>query len=125
LEYEGKRPDAKIYASRVGINVSPEFEPNASIARGHRLHGIQTLLYPQELEKQLRKISGDANTAIEETGSNMLFMIFGFLEFYDSEDSDRALLAPILSLPVTLIKAWLFGVLKWLFWNNRLTREQL
>jgi very-short-patch-repair endonuclease len=104
LEYEGKRPEAKIYASRVGINVSPEFEPNASIARGHRLHGIQTLLYPQELEKQLRKISGDANTAIEETGSNMLFMIFGFLEFYDSEDSDRALLAPILSLPVTLIK---------------------
>lgn len=104
MEYEGKRPEAKNYASRVGIDVSTEFEPNAAGARGHRLHGIQTLLYPQDLEKQLRKISGDANTAIEETGSNMLFMIFGFLEFYDNEDSDRPLLAPLLSLPATLVR---------------------
>jgi ATP-dependent helicase YprA (DUF1998 family) len=90
--------------SRLGFDISTEFEPTAESARGHRLHGIQTLLYPQELEKQLRKISGEAHTAIEETGSNMLFMIFGFLEFYDSEDSDRPMLAPLLALPVELIK---------------------
>lgn len=104
VEYEGKRPEAKVYAPKLGYDISPEFEPNEESARGHRLHGIQTLLYPQELEKQLRKISGEAHTAIEETGSNMLFMIFGFVEFYDSEDSDRALLAPLLALPVELIK---------------------
>ncbi len=104
LEYEGKRPEAKVYAQTLGFDVSTEFEPNAKNARGHRLHGIQTPLYPQDLEKQLRKISGEAHTAIEETGSNMLFMIFGFLEFYDSEDSDRAMLAPLLALPVELIK---------------------
>ncbi len=104
LEYEGKKPEAKVYAATLGFDTSAEFEPNGESARGRRLHGIQTLLYPPELEKQLRKISGEAHMAIEETGSNMLFMIFGFLEFYDSEDSDRALLAPLLALPVELIK---------------------
>lgn len=34
----------------------------------------------------------------------MLFLVFGFLEFYDSEDSDRAMLAPLLSPPVALAK---------------------
>lgn len=104
LEYEGKKPEAKLYAETLGFDTSAEFESDGESARARRLHGIQTLLYPPDLEKQLRKISGEAHMAIEETGSNMLFMIFGFLEFYDSEDSDRALLAPLLALPVELIK---------------------
>lgn len=104
LEYEDKRPDARVYAQTIGFDISTEFEPNAENAQGQRLHGIQTLLYPQDLEKQLRRISREAHSAIEETGTNMLFIIFGFLEFYDKEDSDRAMLAPLLALPVELLK---------------------
>lgn len=78
------------------------YPPRSSSSRsagsnGPRLHGIQTLLYPADLERQLRKIAGEAKTAIEETGTNMLFC-FGFLRFYDSEDSDRPMLAPLISL---------------------------
>lgn len=102
--YEGKRPEARLYAPRLGISTSFEFEPNTAGSNGRRLHGIQTLLYPADLERQLRKISGEAKTAVEETGSNMLFLVFGFLEFYDSEDSERPMLAPLLSLPVTLVR---------------------
>lgn len=102
--YEGKRPEARLHAARLGISTSFEFPPNPEGADGHRLHGIQTLLYPADLERQLRKIASEAKTAIEETGTNMLFMVFGFLEFYDSDDSDRAMLAPLLSLPVTLVR---------------------
>ncbi len=105
--YEGKRPEAKLHAARLGISTSFEFPPNPEGANGHRLHGIQTLLYPADLERQLRKIASEAKTAIEETGSNMLFLVFGFLEFYDSEDSDRAMIAPLLSLPVSLAKGGL------------------
>jgi transcription elongation GreA/GreB family factor/very-short-patch-repair endonuclease len=105
--YEGKRPEAKLHAARLGISTSFEFPPNPEGANGHRLHGIQTLLYPADLERQLRKIASEAKTAIEETGSNMLFLVFGFLEFYDSDDSDRAMLAPLLSLPVALAKGGL------------------
>ncbi len=102
--YEGKRPEVKLHASRLGISPSFEFEPNPAGASGRRLHGLQTLFYPAELEKQLRKINSEAKTAIEETGTNMLFLVFGFLEFYDSEDSERAMLAPLLSLPVALAR---------------------
>lgn len=105
--YEGKRPEAKLHAARLGISTAFEFPPNLEGTNGHRLHGIQTLLYPADLERQLRKISSEAKTAIEETGSNMLFLVFGFLEFYDSDDSERAMLAPLLSLPVTLVKGGL------------------
>jgi len=102
--YEGKRPEARLHAGRVGISTSVEFSSNQIEAQGRRLHGIQTLLYPADLERQLRKIAGEAKTAIEETGSNMLYLVFGFLEFYDSEDSARPLLAPLISLPVTLVR---------------------
>lgn len=102
--YEGKRPEAKLYAARAGISTSFEFPANPSGSNGRRLHGIQTLLYPADLERQLRKIASEAKTAVEETGTNMLFLVFGFLEFYDSEDSERPMLAPLLSLPVALVR---------------------
>ncbi|MFH0793633.1 MAG: DUF4011 domain-containing protein, partial [bacterium] len=102
--YEGKRPEARLYAPRVGISTSFEFPPNSVGSNGRRLHGIQTLFYPADLERQLRKIASEAKTAIEETGSNMLFLMFGFLEFYDSDDSERPMLAPLLSLPVSLAR---------------------
>lgn len=100
--YEGKRPEVRLHAARVGISTSFEFPPNPAGSEGRRLHGIQTLLYPADLERQLRKIASEAKTAVEETGTNMLFLIFGFLEFYDSDDSERPMLAPLLSLPVVL-----------------------
>jgi hypothetical protein len=102
--YENKRPEAKLYAARVGISTSFEFPANPAGSNGRRLHGIQTLLYPADLERQLRKIASEAKTAVEETGTNMLFLVFGFLEFYDSEDSERPMLAPLLSLPVALVR---------------------
>lgn len=100
--YEGRRPEVKLHAARLGVSTSFEFSPNPDGPHGHRLHGIQTLFYPADLERQLRKIAGEAKTAVEETGTNMLFLIFGFLEFYDREDSERPMLAPLLSLPVVL-----------------------
>ncbi|WP_371879983.1 DUF4011 domain-containing protein [Caballeronia sp. S22] len=102
--YEGKRPEPRTHAPRIGVSVSFEGTRKRAGARTTRTGGMQTLLYPADLERKLRKINSDAKTAVEETGSNMLFLIFGFLEFYDSEDSEKPLLAPLLSLPVTLNK---------------------
>lgn len=103
-DYDGKRPEARYWASRIGIDTSFDFPPSPSGSNGRRLHSIQTLFYPADLERQLRKIAGEAKTAVEETGTNMLFLVFGFLEFYDSEDSEKPMLAPLLSLPVTLVR---------------------
>ena len=100
--YEGKRPDVKITATKLGFDTGFEFEPYGT--GGSRLSGLQTLSYPAELEKLLRKIANEAKTAIEETGMNMLFLILGFLEFYESEDSEKPMHAPLIAIPVGLKK---------------------
>ena len=102
--YEGKKPEARQFAKDFGIDIEIEHSASNNSALSQRLSGLQTLYYPTELERQMRKLASEANTAIEETGSNMLFLIFGFLEFFDSDDSDKPMLAPLISLPVSLVK---------------------
>ncbi len=105
LEYRGnKKPDARTYAEKQGIDVSYQFSEQDQPARSgsKRLIPLQALHYPRELEKMLRRISTDARTVVEETGTNMLYLMFGFLQFYEDDSSDKSLLAPILSLPVVL-----------------------
>ena len=68
----------------------------------HQDHAIQTLLFPYEMETQLRGLRNKAETAIEETGANILFLSFGFLEWHESHDSDQGRLAPLFLVPVKL-----------------------
>src|SRR5579863_6351106 len=43
-----------------------------------------------------------ARMIIQESGTNMLHMVFGFLEWYESEDSNEPHLAPLLTVPALL-----------------------
>ncbi len=100
----GKKPDARTYAREQSINTSPDVGPSARSTHYKRLPGLQVLQYPADLERSARKIASEAKTVVEETGTNMLYLMFGFLEYYDSEDSDKPVLAPLLSMPVSLTK---------------------
>ncbi|MBF0475864.1 MAG: DUF4011 domain-containing protein, partial [Deltaproteobacteria bacterium] len=106
-EYEsGKKPEARQYANTLGLDISYEFS-TSRLGTGNkekRIAPLQTLFYPADLEKRLRKMLGEARTVIEETGTNMLFLMFGFLEFYESDDSEQKILAPLVSVPVVLTK---------------------
>lgn len=101
--YLQKKPDVKGIAESLGIDVDIDFPPESCTPSTHRrLSNLQALFYPQDLDKICRKIASEARTVIEETGTNMLFLIFGFLEFYDSDDSEKPIYAPLLAVPVTL-----------------------
>jgi superfamily I DNA and/or RNA helicase/very-short-patch-repair endonuclease len=63
---------------------------------------LQTLHYPSELEKILKKIDLDARSLIQETGANMLYIILGVLEWKESNDSDVKVKSPLVNIPVTL-----------------------
>jgi hypothetical protein len=103
--YATKRPDVKTYAETLGIDAATEFSPNSlGSAASRHMPKLQTLYYPADLDKICRRMSSDARTVIEETGTNMLYLIFGFLEFYEHEDSEKSMLAPLIALPVTLEK---------------------
>lgn len=99
-------PSAKDHAERLGLATSFDLpQPSAQpLGDRHTDREIQTLHYPDDLEVILRKINSAARLAIEETGSNMLYLIFGFLEWYEADNSEQARFAPLLLLPVALEK---------------------
>jgi Protein of unknown function (DUF4011)/REase_MTES_1575/AAA domain/Transcription elongation factor, GreA/GreB, C-term len=103
-EYEGnngspRKPDVKAFAESRGINTDYELPLRAG--QGNCSH-LQTLHYADDLEGLLRKIDQIARTAVEESGINMLYLVLGYLEWYESVDSDKPLLAPLLILPVSI-----------------------
>lgn len=66
---------------------------------------IQTLHYPAELETRLRGLRNRAETAIEETGANICYVTFGFLEWFDAPTNGTARHAPLVMVPVRIKKA--------------------
>jgi len=98
----GKKPEARIYARELNIGTSIDVGVPSSSTASKRLPALQVIHYPADLERMMRKVSTEARTVIEETGTNMLYLMFGFLEYFDSDDSEKAVHAPLLSVPITL-----------------------
>lgn len=63
---------------------------------------LPVLHYHEQLDAVSRKIASAAKTAIEESGTNMLYLVFGFLEWHESDDSEQTHLAPLVVVPVTI-----------------------
>jgi len=59
----------------------------------------------EELDKRQIEISRTARTTEEETGARILFLALGFLEWFETEQSNRSLWAPLLLLPVELVRS--------------------
>lgn len=99
-----KKPTAEEWAKHLGQTTDYEAPLPEEWHRRHKNKEIQTLLYPAELEKRLKTLCGDANRAIEEMGTNILYLALGFLEWYASDDSKISCLAPLFLLPLQLAK---------------------
>jgi hypothetical protein len=70
--HENRAMTAPAYAKECGLPTSidlPPFVPESDQSTGR---GVQTLLFPEELDATLRRINGAARLSIEETGVNML-----------------------------------------------------
>ncbi|MBM3252828.1 MAG: DUF3320 domain-containing protein, partial [Candidatus Omnitrophica bacterium] len=65
---------------------------------------LQTDLAKEKLPKNLFRIYSKANSVIEEQGYNVLFLSLGCLEWYESEESNVKLKAPIILVPVELTR---------------------
>jgi very-short-patch-repair endonuclease len=100
------RPPVGTYARELGINTSYELLPkgNGKVESKHSDSEIQTLLYPDDLEGVMARIYNLYRTGIEETGNNLLYITFGSLEYYDSDDSSESRHAPLVLLPVDLVR---------------------
>jgi hypothetical protein len=98
---------ANEYAASLGLATSYEM-PKAHGTKPHEEEDrhvdkyIQTLQFPGDLEKSLSAVRSAAQLAIEESGTNLLYLAFGFLEWKDTDDSPQSHLAPLLLLPTML-----------------------
>lgn len=73
-------------------------------AYGGKLKKQQILLYniTNKPIMALKKIAKKARTAIEESGVNIAYLAFGFIHWTEREDSQIAMKAPILLVPISI-----------------------
>ena len=95
-----KTPNAEEWAKRLGINTALEL--TAPITAESKKDDLQTLLYPATLASRLQKIRALAGSAMDETGSNILYLTLGFLEWADNDGKSGKRLTPLFTLPVKL-----------------------
>ena len=77
-------------------------ELNWSVAANQSDRRLQTAESPAALQKRLLTTYRLANSAIEETGVNTLFLALGMLRWYESDSSQEERWAPLLLVPVKL-----------------------
>lgn len=108
IERNGRlgRPDPKDFATQIGLNPSYDLNlrSDRAVTTASSGRSAHTLFYAEDLGKHCRKLEREARSAIEETGSNMLYLVAGFLEFPESANSDKLYLAPLICLPVSISK---------------------
>ena len=99
-------PTAEDWAKHLGFITS--YEVPCSIdeqaSEKHSDKAIQTLLFPYEMEARLKSLLQTSDSAVQEMGANILYLAFGFLEWYESVSSNEARIAPLFLVPVRLQK---------------------
>src|SRR5271170_3674748 len=109
----GEKLTAEAYAARLGWNTSYDLPETAAVPHDDSptedvtppdiYDGrLPVLHYIDRLNTISRNIADAAKTAIEESGANMLYLSLGYLEWYESDDSEEPHLAPLITLPVTI-----------------------
>lgn len=87
-------------------NISPSHElpypGDMDQADKHQDSDIQTLLFADDLERRGRNLIAEARRWREEKGVDALYLALGFLEWRETPNSERALLAPLLLIPVVI-----------------------
>ena len=66
---------------------------------------LETALGPEKLERRLLRLFTDARTAEEEQGFNILYLALGFLKWFESTSSDKLREAPLVLVPVQLVRS--------------------
>ncbi|MEE9302578.1 MAG: DUF3320 domain-containing protein [Thiotrichaceae bacterium] len=65
---------------------------------------LQTGLIPEKLDKSLLRIETEAHNLLQEQGIEVLYLALGFLKWYEDDRSKTARYAPLILLPVELIR---------------------
>ena len=90
--------DGIFHSSIQAVPLQQQFETDI------KNHKLSTYLSATELKPVLTNLYRGARTALEENGANSLFIAIGLLKWYVTEKSDQPRFAPILLLPVNIVR---------------------
>lgn len=65
---------------------------------------LVSYLDDEALELSQRRLFRESRTALEENGANTLFLVLGLLKWYETDRSERPRYAPLMLLPVKLVR---------------------
>lgn len=65
---------------------------------------LRAVLTDGELSKAVKELYRTAKTALEENGANALYLALGMLRWYESKRSTKARYAPIILLPIEMVR---------------------
>ena len=78
-------------------DIDPQFDLPSPEKRKKQTTGhLQLLMLPDQMERSLAGIAAQARTALQEKGVNTLYAAFGYLEWYENENSEIPMFAPLL-----------------------------
>ena len=90
--------DGIFHSAEQAAPLQPQFETDI------KNHKLSTYLSATELKPVLTNLYRGARTALEENGANSLFIAIGMLKWFVTEKSDQPRFAPILLLPVNIVR---------------------
>ena len=102
---EGADPERESTAAERG-GEAPEHEL-ATLYRPdqHSDTNLQTRLTAEKLDRRLVKISNEAKTYYDEQGVEILYLALGFIAWYEDASSSAERLAPLILIPVELVRS--------------------
>ena len=99
----GSQINVKAHAASHGL--APDYDlPIWDEEEKHRDKYIQTLLLPTDLNKRLKSIYTNYKDVLNDKGLNVFYAAFGMLRWFDSENSDKENLSPLILLPIEIEK---------------------
>jgi len=96
-------PDPSVAAEPPSETFSPY--DRTALADHQTDRWLQTKLCAADLEKSLRRIDDLARGSLEEQGVNTLFLALGMLHYTESNAPEQVFAAPLVLLPVRLVRA--------------------
>lgn len=98
-DFSLKLSDSGIFEAENGVQ-----QTEAIAESEFKNHRIRTYISENELERTLKKLHRQAKISIEENGANTLYLALGFLRWYETEKSEKTRYAPLVLVPVDIIK---------------------
>ncbi|MBP3871523.1 MAG: DUF4011 domain-containing protein [Faecalicoccus sp.] len=81
-----------------------DFDFNEKFRQEFRNHRLYTYSHPKQLDKELTSIYRSARSAQQENGVSSLYLAIGLLRWYTGEDSQLPCYAPLILLPIEIIR---------------------